>query len=141
MPEPITIALPLPPRECSPNHRGHTRARAAAIARYRREAFYCYREAKLEELRTPVTLHWDFYVARPASMLDRYRDAGGYVPRDDDDAIGSVKAARDALIDCGAIPDDAAKFVRQGRVRWLSQLYNERRAVVLTIEVHGEGDA
>lgn len=134
-PQTIAIELPLPPAECSPNFRGHTKRRATAVARYRQEAFYAYRAAKLPALATPITLHWDWYVARPESMRERYLSAGGYVPRDDDDAIGSVKAARDALIDAGCVPDDRAEFVMQGSVQWLSKLWDGRRAVVLRIEL------
>jgi hypothetical protein len=130
------VELDLPPRECSPNFRGHTRARAKAIARYRQDAYFLFKAAHIPPLRTPVKIQYTYYLARPATMPERYRLAGLYFPLDDDDAAGAMKAARDALADAGIVPNDGRWHVRQLPVEWRTtkDTHGGRRCVVVRLE-------
>lgn len=132
----VSIVLPLPPRAASPNFRGHTIARAREIAVYRRACNALYRQARLARAPGVIRLHWDWYLPRPETMAERYRRANEYEPRDDDDAIGAMKAARDALQDAGVVPDDSQRYVRQGHVVFHSRGHKDGgRCVVLMIEL------
>lgn len=132
----ISIELPLPPRECSPNWRGHTKARARAVARYRGDCLILYRQARIPALQTPITLQLEYFLARPKTFADRYMASSLYFPLDDDDAIGGFKAGRDALIDARIIPNDSRKHVRLAPVIWHTTApdHQDRRCVVVHME-------
>jgi hypothetical protein len=130
------IELPLPPRAASPNYRGHTKARASAIRQYRQDCYFLLRAARVPALEPPVRVSYTFYLAKPETTAERYNLANLYFPLDDDDAIGAMKAARDALADAGVVPCDSRSFVRQGGVEWRTtkDVHEGRRCVVMRLE-------
>lgn len=130
------VELPLPYRECSPNYRGHTKVRARKVAAYRQACFYAIRKAGLGPMPAPVTLHLEFFLARPATLAERYKRADLYFPLDDDDAIGSFKPGRDALADVGIVKADTKRYVRQGSCHLYTRAeeHRGRCCLVLTIE-------
>lgn len=99
------------------------------------------RKAKLGALPTPVILHWDFYYGKRRDASGRILKDNCYRAYDEANAIGSVKAAQDALTDAGIVPDDSKKFVRMGSITLHSTAkeHQGRAMVVLTIETK-EGD-
>lgn len=96
----ITITIPLPPRELSPNHtvgsRGGRLGKAAKIKAYRRTAGFVALAA-----RGRTTLAWPKATAQATFYvkINRRRDA--------DNALASLKAAFDGLRDAGVIADDS----------------------------------
>ena len=103
--EAVTIVLPLPARVLSPNCAvatpGGRFAKAAATKRYRKLA----REAVQEE----CLVGWG-----KASVAATF-----YWPnkrrRDTDNAIASLKAAYDGLVDAGLLPDDDYECMQRER--------------------------
>lgn len=133
------IELPLPPAECSPNYRGRTRDRAGKVARYRKFCATLLKEARLPELRLPLKVHLEYYLYRPNPDKDphgAYRAQGKAFPRDDDNAIGCAKSARDALKEAGLIPNDGMKHVRTGEVRLYGRAkeHGGKTCLVMTLE-------
>ena len=130
------IELPLPPRALSPNFRGHTRARAPWVRKYRAACGMLLRKAQIGPLPTPVTLHWDFYYASRKTASGQRINDNCFRARDEGNALGSVKAGIDALADAGIVPDDSKKYVRMGSVTLHSTAkeHKGRTGVVLTIE-------
>lgn len=105
MTETVTIILPLPGKRLSPNHtigsRGGRFAKAAATKKYRSIAMEAVQQAGVEtgpwELaRCSVTFYWP----------DARR-------RDEDNAIASLKAAYDGIVDSGLLVDDDSKHLRR----------------------------
>ncbi len=96
----ITITLPPPPSECSPNARCGWRAKAAAVQQYR---YDCKIEA-LQALRTTLGNH-EVWVPKPVAatitfiLKDKRR-------HDWDNLLASFKAGIDGLVDAGLLPDD-----------------------------------
>jgi len=92
----LTIKLPWPPKECSPNARGHWSKRAKAAKAYRNECAYealAWGAHKLNLPDGPIGLELAFYPP------DRRK-------RDDDNIIASFKAGRDGLADALGIDDN-----------------------------------
>ncbi len=99
MPDKITITLPLPPKELSPNARVHWARRAKAAKGYRTLAwaeartvanFACLAWTPAERIAVQAI----FY-----HRLDRRRDK--------DNALASLKPAFDGLADAGIIENDS----------------------------------
>lgn len=91
----ITLTLPLPPRDCSPNARGHWSKKARAVKAYRERS-------EMEARRVPASLRqqWEDAEAWIVFYLpDRRR-------RDRDNLMASLKAAWDGLTDAGVLADD-----------------------------------
>lgn len=90
----LSITLPLPPRELSPNARAHWATKARATKRYRQAA--CV-EAVLAGVPavpwTKATVQLRFHF-RTAARRDR------------DNLLASMKAAFDGLADAGVVADD-----------------------------------
>ena len=98
MKESVIITLPLPAKVLSPNSRvgsiGSMFAKAAAVKRYRRLA----REAICAECIT--TGPWELSTVEVAFYHKTKRR------RDQDNAMASLKAAYDGIVDAGLIVDD-----------------------------------
>ena len=123
MTEAFTITLPLPSKILSPNCRpgsiGSRFMEAAATKKYRKLA----KEAvEAEQINS-------------APWLQARVDASFYFKikrrRDDDNAMGSIKAAYDGIVDAGIVTDDDPKHMERTR----PALYVDRLCprVVLTI--------
>ena len=95
----VTITLPLPPRELSPNARVHHMVKAKAVRRYRRAAWACALEAQ-----APLFGRRPRWAAAKASATFYFPDRW---QRDADNLLASLKAAFDGLADAGLIADDA----------------------------------
>lgn len=136
----MTIELPLPPRECSPNWTGHYMLKANAVRRYRDDCHFAFylayagRDGKFlgqnpNPLHTPITIHLEYFCCRRPG--DR-----SYFPKDSDNAIGAFKHGRDSLKDAGLIPDDSAKYVIVGRcnIYRTKREHKGRCCLIVTIE-------
>ena len=106
----FTLILNLPQKGCSPNRSGTTRKHAKDIASYRDESCIAAIAAMgiPKPGQRPVKLSATFYVHKTGLTKDRYR------PRDVDNALGSLKAAQDGIVDSGLIPNDSWRWVRWG---------------------------
>lgn len=92
----LTITLPLPPKELSPNARVHWRAKAAAVKRYRSSAKWAAIDAQAWHLwhrKSTATAQCTFYFAQ-----NRRRDS--------DNLLASLKAGFLGIVDAGVIADD-----------------------------------
>lgn len=90
----LTLTIPKPPRELSPNARGHWGRKYKATARYRDLVKVLAREVWNLPPMMRVTVRTTWHVP------DRRR-------RDQDNALASLKAAFDGLVDAGVIEDDS----------------------------------
>lgn len=90
----ITIAVPVPPRELSPNARAHWRAMSAKKKAYK---LVCLAAANL----------CDNLPASPfAKATIRYEGYFNARAWDDDNLIGAMKYARDSFARAGIVADD-----------------------------------
>lgn len=80
------ITFGWPPRECSPNWRGHWSKRAKAAKQYKHACFVLTKEAKIN------SIDWDGQVHLWITFNKPSRRA-----MDDDNLIASFKAGRDGL--------------------------------------------
>lgn len=109
----MSLILPWPPRECSPNWRGHWASRAAAVKRYRAHCWALAKEARLR-------IDWEGDVHLWLDFVPPDKRA-----RDDDNIIASFKGGRDGLADALGIDDKrfrahpyvATETMRGGGVR------------------------
>ncbi len=93
----IRVILPLPPRMLRPNARPSCwQARARAVKQYRRDAYYAARKANghARPLLEQATVHAFYY----------HRDKRGIL--DPDNALATLKAAIDGLVDAGLLAGD-----------------------------------
>lgn len=101
--ESVTIILPLPGKRLSPNHtigsRGGRFAKAAATKKYRALARDAVLQAGVE------TGPWEL---AKCSVTFYWPDARR---RDEDNAIASLKAAYDGIVDSGLLVDDDSKHL------------------------------
>jgi len=121
--ESVIIVLPLPARVLSPNcpvgSIGGRFARASASKRYRRLS----RDAVLAEC--IETAPWK-KVAVQAAFYHRAKRR-----RDQDNAMASLKAAYDGIVDTGLVPDDDYEHMRREAPTF--EIDREHPRVVLTI--------
>lgn len=93
----LTITLPLPPKELSPNARVHWRVKALKVKGYRQaameEAMVAARDARMEAPFSWVRIKATFFHTQ-----NRGRDA--------DNALASLKSAFDGLADAGIVTND-----------------------------------
>ncbi len=103
----FSIRLDLPPAILSPNRSGAKRAaRAAAVKRYRSSCGWAAK-AFMPKLWAPGPVRIDVtYCAG--------KKAAGYVPHDTQNAITSLKAGIDGLVDAGVMPTDSHKWLAWG---------------------------
>lgn len=92
----IRLTLPLPPRDCSPNSRGHWSKKYHANREYRARA-------EMEARRIPAgkRLRWKQAMARVTFFLP---DA---IRRDRDNLAASLKGAWDGIVSAGVLEDDS----------------------------------
>ena len=99
----VRIVIPmLPPKECSPNWRGHWTKKAKAVQLYRAAAKYCALNAS--ESTRPG------YEKAEVSISLVVRDSRYY--RDPDNMVASLKPAIDGCVDAGIIRDDSDEHLR-----------------------------
>jgi crossover junction endodeoxyribonuclease RusA len=99
----IRVKIPaLPPKEASPNWRGHWAPKMRAVREFREMAMYCGINACLGS--GPP----EFYKA-VVSITLVIRDARYY--RDPDDALASLKPAIDGCVDAGIIRGDSQEHL------------------------------
>jgi len=93
----LRLTLALPPRECSPNWRGHWGTKRRAVKAYREASCLRGLSVKAFPFRRMVaaTLNLHFFFSRANR-------------RDSDNLVASFKAARDGLADAGIVKDDSA---------------------------------
>lgn len=91
----ITITIPLPPKECSPNARCHYHAKARAVRDYRTRA-------KLETLSELDGEKPRF--AKAQTEISWYTKTN--TRPDADNALASLKAALDGVADAGFLSSD-----------------------------------
>lgn len=106
MPEEIKIILNLPVRVLSPNYTvgsiGGRFQKASATKRYRRITREAIEAECIETMPWPsVAVHAVFYFATNRR-------------RDQDNAMGSLKAAYDGIVDSGLVPDDDYTHMKRG---------------------------
>lgn len=92
----VTITLPLPPRELSPNSRCHWSAKARAVHRYRAAACLAMR----------IATHFEVLGWARATVAIRYW-FGDRRRRDADNLLAQLKAAFDGIADAGLIVNDS----------------------------------
>jgi len=92
----MILSLPLPPKECSPNWRGHWAAKARAVKTYRHTAA-C---TALSLIRLPAP-NWE---RAAVQATFHFRDARR---RDKDNLLAALKPAFDGLADAGIIANDS----------------------------------
>jgi crossover junction endodeoxyribonuclease RusA len=115
----MTITLPLPPRELSPNARVHWAAKARAVKAYRAVAYW---EAMMAVPRRDrmewkeATAHVVYYKASARKM-------------DADNILASLKASFDGLVDAGILADDAG--LRHAPVRLVIDRANPRVEITI----------
>jgi hypothetical protein len=121
----FTFTAPLPPAECSPNHRKRWE-RIKAITQYRRDVGFCIAEARQAQ-KVPAlaferaTLHLVFV------LPDRRR-------HDCDNLLAAFKAGCDAIVDAELLVDDDSRHLSIGSVRTRVREPNEQSGVVVTLE-------
>jgi hypothetical protein len=136
------IEIPLPPKECSPNYRGHWRVQGRAKSGYRGvvswEVSQILRELKnTSSYRFPVSkIRIDALFYLNQKQGDPFSESY-YFPRDEDNAIASLKAAIDGLVDAGVIANDSRNYMEFGAVKLLrrEQEHKGKRCVVLTVSI------
>lgn len=96
----LTIVLPLPPAELSPNGRPHWRQKAAKTATYRTCAKEAAMVAAHDHRDISNTMPWEAAYTRATFY---HRDSRR---RDRDNLLASLKAGFDGLRDAGLLIDD-----------------------------------
>ncbi|MCP4900023.1 MAG: RusA family crossover junction endodeoxyribonuclease [bacterium] len=108
--EVVWIALPLPNKVLQPNETvgsiGGRMMKAAAIRRYRRLACEAVTEALLDSMPwLQCRVEAKFY----------FKDSRR---RDQDNAMGSIKAAYDGIVDAGLVHDDDYERMKRGEPKF-----------------------
>jgi len=96
----LTITLPLPNKRLRPNHKAGTRGAMLAKARETRKYRYLAKLLCMEQLGANRPRH------EGAVVLYTFWFASKRYVLDADNAIGSMKAALDGLVDAGLLADD-----------------------------------
>lgn len=127
IPESVIIILPIPPRILSPNCQIATLrgrfAKAAAAKKQRRLTKEAIQEECIE------TATWGKLSVTPEFFHTTKRK------RDDDNAMGSLKAAYDGIVDAGLIPDDTPEYmVRHLPIFSVDKEYPRVQLTVLRIQ-------
>lgn len=93
----LTVTIPIPPAECSPNARCHWRTKARAVKNYRLTCgLLACTEARPDKPWKRARVQAAFYVKSHQGMRS-----------DGDNRLASLKAAFDGLRDAGIIADDS----------------------------------
>jgi len=90
----------LPPKECSPNWRGHWAQRSEASKAFKEAVFYLApKDVRFEKARLDLTF----------VFKDKRR-------RDEDNLRSRFKPGQDALVIAGLIPDDNRRYLVMGDI-------------------------
>ena len=129
VPAPLVVTMPAPPQELSPNRsrNGHWSKKSNATKLYREACRICTRAAmtcegfpKVGKVR--VSYEWQKGTARG---LPYYR------PQDEQNAVASLKAMNDGMVDAGLVTDDKAAHWSFGGIT----LTKGQDVVIVTVEV------
>lgn len=103
--------LPLPPVALSPNRTSHAhwRYRHAATGEYRMTARSCFNRDKPRD--------WVSSHVQVAMHYFCCKTSDGYRPKDVQNAMASIKAGIDGMVDANIVPDDSRKWVSWDRLR------------------------
>jgi len=121
----IVVAIPaLPPKEASPNWRGHWTVKAKAVRQYRRLVYLCAvsernRIGRWESL-DGCNISAAFYVKNRRYVMD------------DDNARATLKPAIDALVDAGIVE----KNDRKVKVTEVSFIPRSPKAPSIVLEIN-----
>ena len=121
---PITITIPIPPPELSPNSRAHWAARAREKAMQRMDARHACLDA-INRQRLPVP--FAAVTVQPVFFYSTSRR------RDRDNAGAMLKAAYDGLVDAGLLADDETLTPLAAELR--ADKGNPRVELIITAEV------
>lgn len=141
----LTLTLPLPPRELSPNARVHWAKKSRAKQSWKTDIYWCVWEQVFKCIpeddpkyamspyipeTSKATIHLDWYMAGHGNGDDLLR------PTDVDNCIAAWKSGQDQLVDSGLLMDDNAKYVQIGRVNLYRQKkdHKGRCELVVTLE-------
>lgn len=103
----LRVEIPgLPPKECSPNWRGHWATKARAVKKARQDAFYCAKAAKADGQARFLTA---------TLRVTIYVKSNRYV-KDTDNATASLKPFIDGCVDASIVPDDNPNCLTLGIV-------------------------
>lgn len=125
----ITLTLPLPPKELSPNARLHHFPKAAAVKLYRSDSMW----SALAQLRREGFTGWNRFDPRPARMTETYRIAGKR-KHDVRNLFAAFKAGEDGLVDAGILPGDDDSVLEHGPPRIERVATKAEECVVVEIE-------
>lgn len=102
----VTLELPFPPRELSPNARTHWRQRATYVSGYKRDCYWVAASVvgtKPQALAAPVTAQTTFVVTTNRK-------------RDEDNLSASIKALWDGLVLLGLLAGDDAAVLKHAPI-------------------------
>lgn len=121
----LTVELPLPARELSPNAHIHWREKHRATVAARKSSWYWFQRSLPKAWRhAPVLL----------DVIYRYATLqSGYRPRDVQNAIAALKPAIDGMVDAGVVPDDSWEWVQWGRVQIVRCIAGEQPGVRIEV--------
>jgi crossover junction endodeoxyribonuclease RusA len=109
----ITLRLPWPPRELSPNYRGHWREVADAKAKYRRDCFWTAKGAKIADQMRALPTGALLFVTADFHTPDRRA-------YDDDNLMARLKSGRDGVADAIGI-NDARWRMKPGMIQHIGK--------------------
>jgi hypothetical protein len=139
----ITVTIPLPPKYVSQNqaHR-HWTKRGAAAKTYRERCAALF--SVVPRMRPPIRVSTEWFLGRNPALSEPleytkgglYYLCGPYYPRDAQNAVGSLKAAFDGLVDAGVVKSDAAANLTLGAtvLHTTEKAHGGRSCVEVTIE-------
>lgn len=129
--ERLVFTVPAPPQELSPNRsrNGHWSKKSEAIKNYKLMSMsQCFQAMKCCDWVMPakvrVSYEWE---------MGTERKTGAYRPRDDRNAIASLKALDDGIVMAGAVNDDDRKHWQFGGIAF-TQGYDMITVTVEAIE-------
>lgn len=129
----LEIEIPLPPKAIAQNARCHWRRKHEATKSHRTAAKFCALAALQRGYWEPckIRIHSEWFMGK------KFNGDGLYRPLDIQNAIGSLKAAVDGLIDAGIAESDGHKHVQWGEtiLHRAAKEHKGKCAVVLRIEV------
>lgn len=124
----LLVHCPLPPRVLHPNARPHWAERARVAAQYRSDVA-AYLKAALAGRSLQFARAW----------LDLEYVFASNRRRDDDGLAAFWKNGRDAIVDCGIVPDDSTEYLCMRRLTWRRVQPGEPPGVIVTIEEVRDG--
>lgn len=129
------IRVPLPLRYVSPNFHGHWRYRARATKETREIARIAAMGDAVGLIRSQKENPGPIRISVVMNMARRGNDSY-YRPLDAANAIGSLKATMDGLVDAGVVPSDSHEWVIWGDVvlNRTAKAHGGKCGVVLTVE-------